>query len=291
MRQQTIKLPSGRELQVAEGGAPGGLPIFFLHGTPGARILHGPSSEYAASKGIRLIGYDRPGYGGSTQLWGRTVGSTSRDVAAIADNLGIQRFAVYGWSGGGAPSLACAALLPGRVVAAASLAAVAPYPAEGLDWLAGAGELNVKDFLLMLNHRWSWGRSNRKEAKEMLAATADQLRESMRSLLSDVDRTAFSAEFASFLYQQTQEGLRQGDAGMRDDNLSLIRPWGFNLASIRVPVQIWHGGQDRFVPVSHGQWIAARVPKADVHLLPNEGHITLFLRHSPTVMNWLASKF
>lgn len=291
MKEQTILLPEGRKLQVLEDGDPRGVPIFSFHGTPGSRLQYPPAVAHARSKGIRLISYDRPGYGGSTPVPGRTVGDVAKDVQAIANDLGIDRFAVSGYSGGGAPTLACAALLPSRVVGAASLAGVAPYPAEGLDWMAGAGELNVEDFELMIRDRPAWEVKNRKEAEEILAATPGQARELMATLLSDVDRAAYTSEVAEFLLRQSHEGLRNGDEGMRDDSLSMIKPWGFDLESIRVPVQIWHGGQDRFVPFSHGQWISARVPGADVHLEPNEGHISIVIKRGPVALDWLASKF
>jgi len=238
-----------------------------------------------------LISYDRPGYGGSTEQPGRRVVDVAGDVSAIADALRIDRFGVWGHSGGGAPALACAAVLKGRVVGAVCSSGVAPYPAEGLDWIAGTGELNAEDFRLMLSDRPAWEEKNRKDRLDMLSWTSDQLREGFASLCSEVDRRALTDEVVEFLLRQGREGLRPGEAGMRDDNLSAILPWGFDLTKIRVPVQIWHGAHDRFVPITHGQWLAARVPDADVHLEPREGHITTFVRRIPIAQSWLVSKF
>lgn len=291
MTEHSVRLTSGRTLQVREEGDPKGVPVFALHGTPGSRLLYAPHAADAAKKGIRLISYDRPGYGGSTPHPGRTVGDVPGDVAAIADTLGVDRFAVWGHSGGGAPALACAALLEKRVVAAASLAGVAPYPAEGLDWLAGTGELNEVDFRLMLQDRPAWELKNRHDREEMLSWNPEQLRLGLGSLCSDVDRAALSDEFVDFLLRQGREALRPGEEGMRDDNLMTIMPWGFDLGQIRVPVQIWHGGQDRFVPITHGQWVSARIPNADVHLERDQGHITTFLRRVPAAQSWLRAKF
>lgn len=291
MRERTIRLSSGRKLQAREGGDLHGTPVFCLHGTPGSRLIYGPDVTFASSNGIRLIGYDRPGYGGSTPSPGRRVGDAAGDVVAIANDLGLDRFAVYGFSGGGAPSLACAALLPQRVVAAASLAGVAPYPADGLDWIAGAGELNASDFKLMTTDPRAWEAKNQRDRDEAMGATPEQVREYLATLLSDVDRAAFTPEVAEFLVRQEQVGLRPGAEGMRDDNLSEIKPWGFELSSIRVPVQIWHGGQDRFVPPSHGKWIAARIPHAELHFEPKEGHLSIIMRRVPDVLTWLATKF
>lgn len=293
-RERTILLGAGRKLQVLEDGDPRGVPVFSLHGSPGSRLLYPPFSADAAAKGIRLIGFDRPGYGGSTPAPGRRVVDEAAHVAAIADDLGIERFAVWGWSGGGAPALACAATLPKRTVAAASLAGVAPYPSEGLDWFDGMGELNVTDFQRALGDPAEWDRKCRKDREELLVATPDQLGEMWASLLSAVDRDALEQELRElmgFLMRQLREGLRKGHEGLRDDALSQMGPYGFDLAAIRVPVQIWQGGQDRMVPFSHGRWLAARVPGADVHLLPEEGHITIGAHHVPDVHRWLASKF
>lgn len=291
MTEHTVRLGSGRKLQVREEGDTKGVPIFALHGTPGSRVMYPPHSTDAAKQGIRLISYDRPGYGGSAPNPGRRVGDVAGDVAAVADALGIDRFAVWGHSGGGAPALACAALLEKRVVGAASLAGAAPYPAEGLDWLAGTGELNEDDFRLMLRDRRAWEMKSRSDRNEMLSWTPDQLRAGLASLCSEVDRRALTDEVVDFLIQSGREALRPGDEGMRDDSLSTILPWGFDLAKIRVPVQVWHGGQDRFVPVTHGQWVSARIPNAEAHLEQDQGHITMFLQRVPAAHAWLRAKF
>jgi len=290
MIEHTVRLKSGRKLQTREEGNPHGRPIFWLHGTPGSRIIAAPIIEDAAAKGIRLIGYDRPGYGGSTPAPGRRVVDVASEVSAIADELKLDRFGVWGISGGGAPALACAATLSKRIVAGASLAGVAPFHAEGLDFFAGMGELNITEFNLMLSDQPAWEKLSKAERDQLLGATPEQLREMWSSLLSEVDRRWMTEEMAEFLLGSIKEGLKPGDDGMRDDNLSQVKPWGFELSTIRSPVQVWHGGQDSFVPFSHGQWIAARVPGVESHLLPNEGHLSL-LRLVPEVHAWILSKF
>jgi pimeloyl-ACP methyl ester carboxylesterase len=283
-----IRTSTGRTLRVREDGDPHGAPVFVLHGTPASRLLYGPHVDDARRQGIRLIGFDRPGYGGSTRVPGRTVGDAAEDVRAIADDLGIDRFGLWGISGGGAPALACAARLPGRAAGVASLAAVAPYPTEGFDWFAGMGEYNIQDFQLMMRDRAAWEAKNERELDEMRKATPAEMMIAYSSLMSDVDRAACTPEFTQYLYDWSLEGLRPGIGGAADDNLSQIRPWGFDLASIRGPVMYWHGEQDRFVPYSHGQWIASRLPQdADIHLSPDEGHLSLLVRHIPEVHTWL----
>jgi pimeloyl-ACP methyl ester carboxylesterase len=291
MREHTVTVSGGRKLTVLEDGDPRGKPVFSLHGTPGCRLLYEPHVADARRRGIRLIGYDRPGYGGSTAFRGRSVGSVAPDVAAIADALGVERFGVWGHSGGGAPALACAALLPDRVVAASALASVAPYGAEGLDYVEGMGEFNRDDFRLLLSDPVAWEAKTEKDTAEMMDATLEQLVEFLSSLISDVDRRALTPELGGFLHRQLREGLRAGAAGIRDDNLSGIRPWGLDLGSIRVPVQIWHGRHDRFVPFAHGQWLGGRIPGADLHFEADEGHLSLYQNRISEVHEWLAARF
>ncbi|MGA9839955.1 MAG: alpha/beta fold hydrolase [Thermoplasmata archaeon] len=284
-----LHLGDGRAVCVEEDGDLRGMPVFVLHGTPGSRLLYAEHAADAKRRGIRLIGHDRPGYGGSTRKPGRTIADAAGDVRAIADALGLDRFAVWGHSGGGAPALACAALLPDRVIAAASLAGTAPYPAAGLDWTAGMGEANREDMALMLDDRGAWEAKAIAEAAQMRSGTVEQLLEMLATLLSDVDRAVLTPGLATYLDAEAKAGIDPGAAGVIDDNLSGVLPWGFDLSAIRVPLQLWHGGEDRFVPFAHGQWLAERLPRAELHLDPNEGHLSLFANRIPEVQKWLAS--
>jgi len=289
--ERTVHLSDGRALRVLEAGDPDGKPVFVLHGQPGSRLLYDRHVQDATRRGIRLIGHDRAGYGGSTRKPGRGIADEAADVRAIADELKLDRFAVWGHSAGGAPALACAALLPDRVVAAASLAAVAPYPAEGLDWPEGMGESNITDFTMMLEDRPAWEAKSTAEAAAMAHATPEDVAQFLASLLSDVDRRALTNEVAGYFAEEVREGMRAGVGGSLDDQLSQVAPWGFELSSIRVPLQYWHGEHDKFVPFSHGQWLAARLPRAEIHLQPEDGHVTLFTARIPSVHEWLVSHF
>jgi len=288
--ERDVYVADGRTLRVLQDGDLRGHPVFYLHGTPGSRLLFHRQVEDASRHALRLIGHDRPGYGGSTPKPGRRIGDEAADVAAIADALGLDQFAVYGHSGGGAPALACAALLPDRVVAAASLAALAPYPAEGIDWFAGMGEMNALGFKLMLNDPSAWERKAADDAATMVSTTPEQMVAYISSLMSDADHTGLTNELAVFLHRQAQEGFRSGIAGARDDGLSTTKAWGFELSSIRIPLQLWHGKLDNFVPYSHAEWLSAHVPRADLHLEPADGHISI-ARKYPLIHEWLASHF
>jgi pimeloyl-ACP methyl ester carboxylesterase len=286
-----ILLPKGRTIRIVEGGDPAGRPVFVLHPCPGSKLLYGVHEVDAARRGIRLIGHDRAGYGGSTANPGRAVADEASDVRAIADSLGIDRFAVWGHSCGGSLALACAAALPDRVVAVASIAAVAPYPAEGLDWFDGVDEANVVDFQMFTNDPLAWRLKLAQDVREMRGETVGQMYASLFGFLSEADQAVLTPELLAFAHAQLQDGLSPGPEGFIDDHLSDIRPWGFEFDSIRVPVQLWHGTDDRLVPLAHAKWLAAHLPRAEIHLEPGEGHISLFARRIPEIQGWLRSHF
>jgi pimeloyl-ACP methyl ester carboxylesterase len=282
---------NGRTLCVLEEGDPNGSPIFALHGTPGSRLLWHGLVEDARSRGIRLLGYDRAGYGRSSRDFGRSVAAAAVDIAAIADALGIDRFAVHGGSGGGPHALACAALLPERVVAAASLAGVAPWEAEGLDWLDGMGQDNLDEFGATLAGPEELAAYLVIQRDTMLEDTPEAIAESLRSLLCPPDLAVLTGDVASFLVDQMRTGIEEQIVGWVDDDLAFVRPWGFELEDIRVPVQVWHGAQDQFVPVAHGYWLAERIPGVETHIHPEDGHLTLQLARIGDVHSWLLRHF
>ena len=289
MGEATVRAKDGRELRIVQAGAADGLAVVVHNGTPMSRLLFRPCVEDAEQRGIRLIGYDRPGYGGSTPHPGRNVADASRDVAAIADALDIDRLATWGISGGGPHALACAALLPERVVAAASLASVAPYPAEGLDWFAGMGEANVVEFGLTLEGRDALEPFLRHERDAMLAAGPAGLAEAMRTLLSPADHAVFTGETADYMFEAFRAGNEERLDGWLDDDLAFAKPWGFELEQIDVPVLLWQGAEDRFVPFAHGEWLARRIPAVDARLSRDDGHLTLLVRRLGEVHGWLVA--
>ena len=261
VRDHSIDGPGGRVLRVREDGDAGGVPLIAHHGTPGSRLPYSHWVADAAARGIRLIAYDRPGYGGSDRHEGRAVADVAADVEAIADGLGLGRILVTGRSGGGPHALACAALLGDRVAAAATLCAVGPYGAEGLDFLAGMGEDNVIEFGAALEGprearpaargarseaaRRERGRAGRGAA---LAAQPARRRHRQRRPRRRADR-------------RDGRGHPREPGGWLDDDLAFAKPWGFELGSISVPVQLWQGRQDLMVPPAHGEWLGAAHPR------------------------------
>jgi pimeloyl-ACP methyl ester carboxylesterase len=252
-----------------------GKPLVFHWGTPGAAVWFGPLATAAARAGLRLVMYSRPGYAGSTPQPGRSVADAAGDVTTVLDALGADTFMTMGWSGGGPHALACAALLPDRCAAATSLAGVAPYPAEGLDWMAGMGAENIEEFSAALQGEEPLTAAIERMAKDLETIRGADVAAALGDLVSQVDKRALTGEFADTLAEAFRRAVSTGIAGWRDDDLAFTRNWGFDLDAIRRPVAVWQGGQDRMVPFSHGQWLAAHIPTAQVHLYPDEGHLSL----------------
>lgn len=289
MKNFTVTLKGGNKIDAAEAGDPAGKPVFFIHGTPGSRRPFIPHVEDARELGIRLITYSRPGYGNSTRTEGRAVKDAASDVAEIADQMGIRKFAVWGFSGGGPHALACAALLQDRVTAVATVGGVAPFDAEGLDYYEGTGEYNIEDDKLLRSDPVRWEEKNLKELKGTLSADRETALEGMATLLSDADLNTLPGGMGDYLIEGMREGCSNGVKGLMDDGLAFMKPWGFDPASIKVPTQIWHGRKDLFVPLSHGQWVAGRIKGADAHFFETEGHLSLFVKKNHEIQSWLSS--
>jgi pimeloyl-ACP methyl ester carboxylesterase len=270
--------PGGR-LDVEVGGPQDGQALVFHTGTPGAGMLFPPLVDLGAERGLRHVVYSRPGYGSSDRCPGRSVADCASDVAAIADALGIERFFTAGQSGGGPHALACAALLPERVIAAATIAGVAPRFAEGLDWLDGMGQENHDEFAAAEAGEEELLAYLEPYRVQMMSATGTELSAVLGDLVSDVDRRVLTGPYADYLADTGRAGLARGVHGWLDDDMAFIRDWGFDLEDVSRPVTIWQGAQDRMVPPAHGEWLAAHVPGARAQLLSEHGHLSLALGH------------
>jgi pimeloyl-ACP methyl ester carboxylesterase len=222
---------------------------------------------------------------------GRAIADCAADVLAIIDALSIERIAVWGISGGGPHALACAALLPDRVVAAACLASPAPFDAAGLDWFAGQAQDNVEDDKLVLSNPTAARVKRVQDREALLATTSAWIMEIYPTLFSAIDAAALTRELAEFYAARTKDGLAPGIDGWWDDDQAILTPWGFDLQEIRIPIMLWHGRQDRFVPFRHGQWLAARIPNVHTDLTDDDGHLTLVQHRVPTVHAWLLKHF
>jgi pimeloyl-ACP methyl ester carboxylesterase len=279
-----------REFTVYDEGDPAGPAILVHHGTPGAGPPYAGWVKDANARGARLIAYDRPGYGGSTAARGRTIGAAALDAAAIMDALGVQRFATWGVSGGGPHALACAALLPDRVTAACSLAGVAPFDADGLNYFNGMGHDNLVEFGLAMAGREHIGPFAAAAAAEMLENLED-LAASIQTLVSEPDRIALSGPIGEWWADSLAVSFANGADGWIDDDLAFVMPFGFEIGAVSRPTLVVHGHLDLFVPISHGQWLSRAVPGAESWLLAGEAHLSLLADRVSSVHEWLLDRF
>jgi pimeloyl-ACP methyl ester carboxylesterase len=281
---RSITVPDGRKVDVLIAGPSDGLPLVLHEGTPIGLVLYPPTVRAAQVRGLRVILAARPGYEGSTPRPGRRVADVAQDTAAVLDELGADTFVTAGWSGGGPHALACAAGLPGRCLAAASIAGVAPYHAPGLDFLAGMGQENVDEFAAAVRGEAALTQFLEHEMPVVSTVTGAGVAQALGGLVIAVDQAALTGEFAEYVAGGLRAAMTSGVAGWRDDDLAFVKDWGFSLGwdpetpaadPPAAPVAIWQGDQDMMVPFAHGQWLAAHIPGARTHLLPGEGHLSL----------------
>jgi pimeloyl-ACP methyl ester carboxylesterase len=285
-----VTLRDGRTLHVYDGGDPSGNVVVEHHGTPGSGLSYPPDLELAREHGLRIVSYDRAGYGSSTPNPGRSVADVVPDIEDVLDELGIERCASFGGSGGCPHSFACGAFSE-RCIAAAAIASPTPYPPEGLDWLAGQGEQNQAEWAAALEGPEALEAFLEPEAAELRAASPEQIRDVMATVLPPVDAAVLTGERAEYAKRNLDRAVEHGIAGWRDDDLAFMRPWGFELDEIRVPTLLWQGAQDKMVPVAHGRWLAERIPGVEAHISDEDGHLSIAVGRLGEIHSWLAAQF
>ncbi|MEA2522711.1 MAG: hypothetical protein QOI81_2357 [Actinomycetota bacterium] len=261
--------------------------VIFHHGTPGSGDIFGPTAETAAEHGFRLASYSRPGYGGSSRQPGRSVADCAADTAALADHLGADHFYTVGASGGGPHALACAALLPGRVLSCATIAGVGPYGAPDLDFLEGMAPENHEEFDAAVTGEAALQAHLEAAVEALSAVTGPDLASALGELVSDVDIAVLTGDYAEFLVESFHRANAKGIWGWFDDDMAFTREWGFDLSAIAVPVTVWQGAKDMMVPFHHGQWLAAHVGGASAELRPEHGHLSLAIAHLGAILDGL----
>jgi pimeloyl-ACP methyl ester carboxylesterase len=282
-----LELGDGRVVEYLVEGPADGRPLVMHHGTPGVAIRLEPVAEAAARHGLRFVTHSRPGYSGSTAQPGRRVADVADDVTALLDALGADDFVTLGWSGGGPHALACAALLPDRCRAAAIIAGVAPYDAEGLDWLAGMGDENIAEFGAAAIGKDALDAFLTEASADLSDVQPDDIVAAFGDLLSVVDQAALRGGLADYLAASCRAAVSRGYDGWRDDDLAFVTPWGFDLTRIERPVAVWQGDEDRMVPFAHGRWLGSAIPAAETHLRPGEGHLSLAIEAFGQVLDGL----
>ena len=264
-----LRLVDGRTLCAYDAGGGPAPALVWHHGSPQSGAPLTPLVEAAARRGIRLVSYGRPSYGGSTPQPGRDVASAAGDVAQIADALGLDRFAVMGASGGGPPALACAALMPDRVTGVVCLAGLAPYTGSP-DWFDG-----------MIDPGGPRAALEGREARARYAETAEFDERSFTA--ADYDDPRGRLEVA-----RRGRGPRRHHLARRavDDDVASVKPWGFELEQVEAPVLVVQGGEDRVIPAAHAQQLLRGCPRAELWLRPRDGHVSV-LHAVPVAMDWL----
>jgi pimeloyl-ACP methyl ester carboxylesterase len=283
-----MALADGRELAWGEMGDPTGYPVLFFHGTPGSRhqVLIDPAPAVAA--GVRVIAPDRPGYGLSSFHKDRTLEDWSRDVAALADHLGLERFAVIGISGGGPHAAVCARYLPDRVSAAAILSGVGAVGERGSE----AGMMPTNRFFTRVARKAPKVNALPFGAMTVLGRRApDRMMRMLAKAVPAPDAAVLERPEvrAAFRNDLAHASATAGRAAAQDFGL-FARDWGFRLEDITVPVHVWQAEADVNVPAEHARRQAAAIPGAVLHLLPDEGHLMAIDHMDEILRELLASR-
>jgi pimeloyl-ACP methyl ester carboxylesterase len=267
--ERDLRLEDGRTLRVYDSGGEDRLTVVWHHGSPQTGAPLEPLLAAAARRGIRLVSYGRPSYGGSSPRPGRDVASAADDVAQLADALGVRRFAAMGASGGGPHALACATLPRDRVTGVVSVAGLAPFT-EDFDWYAG-----------MISPGGLRAAAEGREARARYAES-DEFDEGN---FTPADWAALSGAWASLGADAGRAGTA-GPDGLIDDDVAFAAPWGFDVTRIEAPVLLVQGGQDRVVPPAHADWLLRHCRRPELWLRPHDGHVSI-LDACALAMDWL----
>lgn len=286
---EVIVAPDGRRISVDNAGDPKGSPVFMLHGMPGSRLGPRPRAALLHQMGVRLISFDRPGYGGSDRWPDRCVADCAADVSAIARAYGLPKFAVIGRSGGGPHALACGALLPDRITKIAVLVSLAPTDAHDLNWFNGMADSNVREFAA--------AKSGRTKIERRLATMAAEIRANPIKLIINLQSDLGAADrqmladpgLRSMLLETYSEAFRQSPHGWIDDLIALSTPWRFDLGAVAAPVLLWHGSNDMFTPPDHARWLAQKLRNARGVIAAGATHFSSFAA-VPDILSWLTSQ-
>ena len=282
---RVVRLADGRRMGFSEYGAQDGRPVFFFHGFGTTRVICPPDEQLVVSLGLRLIAVDRPGIGLSEPLPGRTLLDWPRDVAELADLLGIGPFSIIGWSGGGPYALACGYALPERVSAVGLVSSPAPLTGTQESGYLRRLDRNAvraagKAPWVIRLALWHWGRPQRRDATRFFEESVADMGAADQAVLAE-------PELRDRMIANSAELYRQGGRGMYDEGLVLARPWGFELTDIKVPVSVWHGALDETVPMAMAEYLCRSMPTVQAKILPEEGHHLLY-RRWPEILAALA---
>jgi len=283
---RSVTLPDGRELAYEEYGDPGGEPVLSFHGGLSSRLDAAPAHQAALDLGVRLLSPDRPGIGRSTYQPGRRLLDWPADVAALTDALGIDRFAVMGWSCGGPYAAVCGARMSDRITAVALLSSAVP-----LELVGTTKGLARDDRILLFLVRWAPRVASALLRVTIGEASERRLYREIRRSFPAVDRAALEergsiVDAVAFV----KESMRQGAEGCLQDYRVFGSPWGFDLSEVTVPVQIWEGEEDNTGPPEYRELLLRHLPRAQLSLVPGEGHLSLLQHQAPAILSHLTSQ-
>lgn len=287
---QSIRLPDGRVLSFLSCGDPQGKPVACLHGFPGSRLDFAGFDRLASRYRLRLLSLDRPGYGGSSPLEGRTLAGYCRDVEALLVALGIKCCAVYGVSGGGPYALACASGLPHLVCSAVCVGGLGEMTEEGAT--DGMGPSNKSLFLLAESYP-RLAELSLKGTAWLMTRRPGLYYRMLRRVLPAPDKHSMEGIRPSDSERMRKENVEvfcQGTRWAAQEAALYTRPWDFDPAGITIPVHIWHGEQDKNVPIGMARRLVKKIPGAVPHFLQGEGHM-IAVRHAGEIFAALAGSF
>jgi pimeloyl-ACP methyl ester carboxylesterase len=281
----------GGTVEYLVDGPPDAPNLLLFHvGTPSAAVQYPGLVAEAAAQGLRTAMYSRAGYGRSSRRPGRSVGDEAAISAALADRLGHQRFFTMGWSGGGPVALACAALLPDRVLACTTLASLAPRVEAGDAWTTWIPVEQRREWEVLASDDQS---ELVDEFREQVAFLARMTPARLSSIGGRRDARAVAygtrTEISPYLARSMRRATANGYFGYLDDNVAQAHDWGFRVSGIRVPVVVRHGALDRLVDIGHGHWLAASIPGARGVFLDDAGHGSVGLPWSEVVTDLVAA--
>lgn len=269
MDYRLLPLGDGRDLEYAINPVASDTAVVLHQGTLADLCEWGSWLEEFARRGVRAVAFNRSGYGRSSPKEDRVALDVGRDVGELADHLGLNAFVSVGWSGGGSHALATS--IDPRCAGVVTLAGIAPFAQDDLDFFAGLKDDDVAEYRAAL-----------RDITELLVMMEDpehgnQWCEPDRLAMASSAMTELNAAFA----RTSSFGLRC----LIDDYHSYLSPWGFDVDAVRVPVVIFQGDLDENVPLGHARWLARHLPRSGLLVYPGEGHLSLVFRHRHDIVD------
>ena len=289
-RNQQITLPDGRKLGYDEYGPINGRPLFYFHGTPSSRIEFNMVRDdpLLESLNLRVLAADRPGLGRSSFQPGRRFMDWPSDITYLADQLGLDRFAILGYSGGGPYAAVCAFSIPERITKAGIVSGTGPFTEPAL--VEGIPQAN-RNFLDLSHQKPRLSRAMIRMMGFMAHLAPGKTTANVMATLPEADRAVMSLpEVQRTFLAMLQEALRQGPHGPQHDTRLMITAWDFKPQDIQIPVHLWHGEEDRNAPIAMGRYMANAIPNSQARFYPGEGHISLFRKYAGEILHTLAEQ-